>query len=367
VAASVASVASAGTMTGTVAGIEEEKSSDAPPGQLSTSVAERDGWDVVVDEDAWQAKGAGEGEGEGQGQGQGQVKGQGAPPVEPTVAHMPIGLPGTQDAINLDTYDADADVEEEEAAAAAAGASASNAGDMGFEGSEGSDEDNLEPGDDGLPWVLPDASWFQDPAQGGATGGSDEGGDGGEGGEANKVVMEEPVLDEHDFEPVDAPVDPPAYNGHDLDHGEDYEDTAAIAASLNESDADLSCGAAEAAAAAAESALTQAPVLEPWVLDPLDPSLGEQLMGEAASYMQAYSADLTDGKLTPEVVRAILSQTGLPFSTLKDVWELADIDKDGLFDEAEFALALFLCRRVVNGALLPQTLHPTLIPSSKRR
>uniref|UniRef100_A0A7S2C5Q8 EH domain-containing protein n=1 Tax=Florenciella parvula TaxID=236787 RepID=A0A7S2C5Q8_9STRA len=373
VAASVASVASAGTMAGTVAGIEEEKSSDAPPGQLSTSVAERDGWDVVVDEDAWQAKGAGEGEGEGQGQGQGDDKGQGAPPVEPTDAHMPVGLPGTQDAINLDTYDADADVEEEEAAAAAAGASASNAGDMGFEGSEGSDEDNLEPGDDGLPWVLPDASWFQDPAQGGATGGSDEGGEGGEGGEANKVVMEEPVLDEHDFEPVDAPVDPPAYNGHDHDHdydhdhGEDYEDTAAIAASLNESDADLSRGAAKAAAAAAESALTQAPVLEPWVLDPLDPSLGEQLMGEAASYMQAYSAELTDGKLTPEVVRAILSQTGLPFSTLKDVWELADIDKDGLFDEAEFALALFLCRRVVNGALLPQTLHPTLIPPSKRR
>uniref|UniRef100_A0A7S2FUT8 U-box domain-containing protein n=1 Tax=Florenciella parvula TaxID=236787 RepID=A0A7S2FUT8_9STRA len=189
VAASVASVASAGTMAGTVAGIEEEKSSDAPPGQLSTSVAERDGWDVVVDEDAWQAKGAGEGEGEGQGQGQGDDKGQGAPPVEPTDAHMPVGLPGTQDAINLDTYDADADVEEEEAAAAAAGASASNAGDMGFEGSEGSDEDNLEPGDDGLPWVLPDASCFQDTSQGGATAGSDEGAEGAEGAEGPMLPL----------------------------------------------------------------------------------------------------------------------------------------------------------------------------------
>ena len=264
-------------------------------------------------------------------EGQGQGQGQGAPALEPTDAHMPVGLPGTQDAINLDTYDADADVEEEEAAAVAAVAAVAAAGASSSSvGGEGSDEeDNLEPGDDGLPWVLPDASWFQDPSQGGATAGSDEGGEGGEGdegskgAEANKRMadpsrsrasmssLEEPVLGEHDWS-------------------------------------------------------STKPVLEPWVLDPLDPSLGEQLLDEAASYMHAYSADLTDGKLTPEVVRAILSQTGLPFSTLKDVWELADIDKDGLFDEVEFALALFLCRRVVNGALLPQTLHPTLIPPSKR-
>ena len=49
-------------------------------------------------------------------------------------------------------------------------------------GGEGSDEeDNLEPGDDGLPWVLPDASCFRDPSQGGATAGSDEGAEGAEG------------------------------------------------------------------------------------------------------------------------------------------------------------------------------------------
>ena len=94
--------------------------------------------------------------------------------------------------------------------------------------------------------------------------------------------------------------------------------------------------------------------------------MGDALLVEAESYMQAYAADLTDGKLSKDVVRDILSQTGLSDATLKEVWQLADVDGDGKLDGPEFALTLFLSRRVVNGATLPKTLHPALIPPGKR-
>jgi len=365
-----------------MAGREEEKSSDAPPGQMSASVAERDGWDVVVDEDTRQD----------------------VPPVELTDAHVPVGAAATQDAINLDTYDAAADVEDDEEEAqktqqgqiegatttaadspevsAGEGAGEGEGAGAGADGDEGFEEDNLEPGDDGLPWVLPDASWFQDPAQAGGEGSQGSEGDEGDGNgggngklgsdpsHASMTTLEEPVLGEHDFEPLAPPTDAMA---HELnDSAVDVSLCAAEAEAEVEAEAEAEAEADTEAVtnvATSEPEATPAPTAapaEPWMLDPLDPTLGDTLLSEATSYMQAYAADLTEGKLTPEVVRDILSQTGLPFSTLKDVWELADIDKDGLLDEPEFALALFLCRRVVNGAMLPQVLHPTLIPPSKR-
>merc|ERR1711988_1086769 len=107
---------------------------------------------------------------------------------------------------------------------------------------------------------------------------------------------------------------------------------------------------------AAEASATQDTVIEPvaeWCLDPLNPSLGQELLVEAKQYIAAYQQDLTNGLLTPDAVKEILSSTGLSKDILATVWDLAD---------EEFALALFLCRRAVNGTALPSKLPAAVIP-----
>jgi len=73
-----------------------------------------------------------------------------------------------------------------------------------------------------------------------------------------------------------------------------------------------------------------------------------------------------DNKLSPANVKACLLQTGLPATTLRPIWELSDIDKDGKLDSDEFAVACYLCWMASEGQPLPQgTLPPELMPPSK--
>ena len=43
-------------------------------------------------------------------------------------------------------------------------------------------------------------------------------------------------------------------------------------------------------------------------------------------------------------VRPILERSGLPVDTLRQVWNLSDIDRDGQLDSDEFAVAMHLTR-----------------------
>lgn len=56
----------------------------------------------------------------------------------------------------------------------------------------------------------------------------------------------------------------------------------------------------------------------------------------------------------------------LPNSVLSKVWKLADVDKDGMLDEEEFALAMHLINIKIDGNDLPSDLPSHLVPPSKR-
>lgn len=56
----------------------------------------------------------------------------------------------------------------------------------------------------------------------------------------------------------------------------------------------------------------------------------------------------------------------LPNTVLSKIWKLADIDKDGMLDEDEFALAMHLINIKTDGNDLPTELPVHLIPPSKK-
>lgn len=56
----------------------------------------------------------------------------------------------------------------------------------------------------------------------------------------------------------------------------------------------------------------------------------------------------------------------LPNSVLGKIWKLSDVDKDGMLDSDEFALAMHLIRIKIDDNPLPDDLPDHLIPPSKR-
>mmetsp|Transcript_93546 Transcript_93546/g.227268 ORF Transcript_93546/g.227268 Transcript_93546/m.227268 type:complete len:632 (+) Transcript_93546:157-2052(+) len=73
-----------------------------------------------------------------------------------------------------------------------------------------------------------------------------------------------------------------------------------------------------------------------------------------------------DGKVTGAAAKGPLLDSGLPKATLRPLWELADIDKDGKLDRDEFAVAMYLVSLCTSGGTLPAALSPEMIPPSKR-
>jgi len=92
---------------------------------------------------------------------------------------------------------------------------------------------------------------------------------------------------------------------------------------------------------------------------------------EVEPFKQDYDAifaahDITgEGKLTPDIVREILLQTHLETIILAQIWELSDIDKDGLLDNDEFAVAMYLSKNAVEGFQIPSIMPASMIPPSK--
>ena len=86
-----------------------------------------------------------------------------------------------------------------------------------------------------------------------------------------------------------------------------------------------------------------------------------------------------EGKLTGAQVKPVMLQSSLPSTVLAkvenifvvvqkyfgcehQVWTLADADGDGLLDEAEFCLAMYLIDHKLSGHDLPASLPPHLRP-----
>jgi EH domain-containing protein 1 len=73
-----------------------------------------------------------------------------------------------------------------------------------------------------------------------------------------------------------------------------------------------------------------------------------------------------DGKIAGAAAKQEMVRSKLPNNVLGKIWKLADVDKDGMLDADEFALAMHLISIKVDGHDLPSELPPHLVPPSKR-
>jgi len=73
-----------------------------------------------------------------------------------------------------------------------------------------------------------------------------------------------------------------------------------------------------------------------------------------------------DGKITGAAAKQEMVKSKLPNNVLGKVWKLSDVDKDGMLDADEFALAMHLISIKIDGHDLPTELPVHLVPPSKR-
>ena len=69
-----------------------------------------------------------------------------------------------------------------------------------------------------------------------------------------------------------------------------------------------------------------------------------------------------EGKLSGSQAKPIMMESRLPNSVLSKVWALADVDRDGMLDETEFFLAMYLMDLKIAGHDLPGVLPQYLLP-----
>lgn len=80
-----------------------------------------------------------------------------------------------------------------------------------------------------------------------------------------------------------------------------------------------------------------------------------------------YTLSPVNGKVTGANAKKEMVKSKLPNTVLGKIWKLADIDKDGMLDDEEFALANHLIKVKLEGHELPSDLPAHLIPPSKRK
>ncbi|XP_017262830.1 epidermal growth factor receptor substrate 15 isoform X2 [Kryptolebias marmoratus] len=73
------------------------------------------------------------------------------------------------------------------------------------------------------------------------------------------------------------------------------------------------------------------------------------------------------GMLSGDKVKPVLLNSKLPVDILGRVWELSDLDRDGMLDRDEFSVAMYLVYRALEGEPVPMSLPPPLVPPSKRK
>ncbi|XP_056388239.1 epidermal growth factor receptor substrate 15 isoform X2 [Hyla sarda] len=89
---------------------------------------------------------------------------------------------------------------------------------------------------------------------------------------------------------------------------------------------------------------------------------------EKAKYDAIFdSLSPVNGFLSGDKVKPVLLNSKLPVEVLGRVWELSDIDHDGLLDRDEFAVAMFLVYSALEKEPVPMVLPPALVPPSKRK
>uniref|UniRef100_A0A8C4YCE6 Epidermal growth factor receptor pathway substrate 15 n=1 Tax=Gopherus evgoodei TaxID=1825980 RepID=A0A8C4YCE6_9SAUR len=89
---------------------------------------------------------------------------------------------------------------------------------------------------------------------------------------------------------------------------------------------------------------------------------------EKAKYDAIFdSLSPVNGLLSGDKVKPVLLNSKLPVDVLGRVWELSDIDHDGMLDRDEFAVAMFLVYCALEKEPVPMSLPSALVPPSKRK
>ncbi|XP_074858650.1 epidermal growth factor receptor substrate 15 [Carettochelys insculpta] len=89
---------------------------------------------------------------------------------------------------------------------------------------------------------------------------------------------------------------------------------------------------------------------------------------EKAKYDAIFdSLNPVNGFLSGDKVKPVLLNSKLPVDVLGRVWELSDIDRDGMLDRDEFAVAMFLVYCALEKEPVPMSLPSALVPLSKRK
>jgi len=105
----------------------------------------------------------------------------------------------------------------------------------------------------------------------------------------------------------------------------------------------------------------------PVVLPPPDAGIWIIKKAEKLKYDGIFdSLKPVNGYVTGDKVKPVLMNSKLSVDVLGRVWNMSDIDKDGLLDRDEFAVAMHLVYRALDGEQVPSVIAPGLIPPSKR-
>ncbi|XP_048832079.1 epidermal growth factor receptor substrate 15 isoform X2 [Brienomyrus brachyistius] len=96
----------------------------------------------------------------------------------------------------------------------------------------------------------------------------------------------------------------------------------------------------------------------PWVVKPEEKLKFDTIFDSLAP---------VNGMLSGDKVKPVLLNSKLPVDILGRVWDLSDIDRDGMLDRDEFAVAMYLVYRALEKETVPMSLPPQLVPPSKRK
>ncbi|KMQ88971.1 epidermal growth factor receptor substrate 15-like 1 protein [Lasius niger] len=89
---------------------------------------------------------------------------------------------------------------------------------------------------------------------------------------------------------------------------------------------------------------------------------------ERAKYDQLFdSLQPSNGYISGNKVKGVLMDSKLPLDTLGKIWDLADMDKDGMLDRHEFVVAMHLVYKALEKYAIPSVLPPELMPLGKRK
>eukprot|EP00752_Nemacystus_decipiens_P006700 g6023.t1 len=89
---------------------------------------------------------------------------------------------------------------------------------------------------------------------------------------------------------------------------------------------------------------------------------------EASDLKLAMTGPDASGRLTgAQAAEALRAGTGAGAEDLRAVWELSDIDRDGMLDRDEFAVAWYLAHQAAAGNRPPSSLPADVVPPSKRQ